>query len=82
VPRSFPTEAKELIGLLLRPQPHSRLGALRGGIVDVACHALFDEIDWNALLSRQVEAPLIPVVAEGSATPSELERMQAQLPTS
>ena len=37
VPRSFPTEAKELIGLLLRPQPHSRLGALRGGIVDVAC---------------------------------------------
>jgi len=50
--------------------------------VDVACHALFDEIDWNALLSRQVEAPLIPVVAEGSATPSELERMQAQLPTS
>ena len=82
VPRSFPTEAKELIGLLLRPQPHSRLGALRGGIVDVACHALFDGIDWNALLSRQIEAPLIPVVAEGSATPSELERMQAQLPTS
>ena len=25
--------------------------------------ALFDEIDWNALLSRQIEAPLIPATS-------------------
>ena len=81
VPRSFPAAAKDLISQLLRPQPHSRLGAMRGGIVDVGCHAFFDGIDWLALLSRKVEAPLIPVVAEVSATPAELEKLQAQLPS-
>ena len=78
VPRSFPRRAKELISLLLRPQPHTRLGAMRGGSVDVACHSFFDPIDWMALLSRQLEAPLIPVVAldevaQNGLRPSDVE---------
>ena len=80
VPRSFPKEAKELIRLLLRPQPHARLGAMRGGTVDVGCHPFFESIDWMALLSRRVEAPLIPVVTEARPDPTELARLQAEVP--
>ena len=80
VPRSFPPEAKQLIGMLLRPQPHTRLGALHGGVVDVACHAFFEHVDWLALLSRKVDAPLIPVVAESAMPPAELAQLQATLP--
>jgi serine/threonine protein kinase len=80
VPRSFPREAKELLGMLLRPSPHTRLGAMRGGLVDVACHGFFEQIDWLALLSRKVEAPLIPVIAEANAEAPELAKLQAMLP--
>ena len=80
VPRSFPRAAKELIALLLRPQPHARLGAMRGGTVDVACHPFFDGIDWPQLLSRKLEAPLIPVIVEPALDPAELARLQAELP--
>ena len=80
VPKSFPSRAKELIALLLRPQPHTRLGAMRGGVVDAACHGFFEEMDWVGLLSRQLEAPLIPVIAETTTEPSELARLQAEVP--
>ena len=80
IPRSFPREAKELIALLLRPAPHTRLGAMRGGSVDVACHSFFDAIDWLQLLSRKVEAPLIPVIADTAPDPAELAKLQMELP--
>ena len=80
IPKSFPAAAKELIALLLRSQPHARLGAMGGGSVAVACHAFFDDIDWLALLSRKVEAPLIPVIAQATAEPAELARLQMCLP--
>lgn len=78
VPKSFPRAAKELIALLLRPQPHARIGSFRGGAVDVACHAFFADIDWVALLSRQLEAPLIPVIAQ-SAESTEVAKLEAEL---
>ena len=31
-------------------------------------------------ISRKVEAPLIPVIAEAAAEPAELARLQAELP--
>jgi len=72
--------AKELIALLLRAQPHTRLGAMRGGAVDVACHSFFDAIDWIGLLGRSVEAPLIPVLAGLNMTePEELAKLQGEL---
>ena len=81
VPRSFPSSARELISLLLRPQPHARLGSLRGGVVEVACHSFLERIDWMRLHSRCVEAPLIPVVAEASPSQSELKGLQQLLPS-
>ena len=78
VPRSFGRRARELLHELLCPQPHARLGAMRGGVVDVATHAFFERIDWVALLGRQAETPLIPVVAEAvEPAQAELARLQA-----
>lgn len=57
VPKSFGQTARDLLRELLREQPHARLGAMRGGIVEVACHSFFAGIDWVALLGRQIEAP-------------------------
>jgi len=74
-------EARELITLLLKPQPYSRLGAMHGGTVDVACHRFFNSIDWINLLSRKIEAPLIPVVAEAAGEAAELAKLQAELPS-
>lgn len=80
VPLSFGRRARELLSCLLRPQPHARLGAMRGGLVNVATTSFFERIDWIALLGRQAEAPLIPVVAETTEpAPAERSRLQALL---
>lgn len=38
VPQRVPPLARDLILSLLRPEPHSRLGALGGFAVDICCH--------------------------------------------
>jgi len=80
MPKSFPRSAKELIALLLRAQPHTRLGSFRGGAVDVAVHPFFRDIDFVALLSRGLEAPLIPVIGTSVNDDSgEISKLQADL---
>ena len=32
----------------------------------MACHPFFARIDWRALLAREVEAPVVPVVPDSS----------------
>jgi len=64
IPQTFTALPRDLISQLLRSEGHMRLGALSGAAVDVCCHEFFGHIDWPALLGRQVEAPLIPIVRD------------------
>jgi len=72
IPQSVPPLACELIDELLRAEPHMRLGALGGFAVDVSCHSFFSFVDWPALLGRQIEVPLIPVIADTRRDDPEL----------
>jgi len=80
-----PTSARRCISELLRRAPHTRLGGARGargGAADVACHAFFGapphQIEWRALLAREVAAPVIPVVPSPSCV--DLASIEAVLP--
>jgi len=80
VPHSFPPLARNLISLLLRAEPHTRLGALGGFAVDVCCHDFFSFLDWAALLGRMLEAPLIPIVPDMRRDePDLLDELEAEL---
>ncbi|XP_030623108.1 microtubule-associated serine/threonine-protein kinase 4 [Chanos chanos] len=48
-----PTEAQELITLLLRQNPLERLGT--GGAYEVKHHQFFHDLDWNSLLRQKAE---------------------------
>ncbi|XP_047664970.1 microtubule-associated serine/threonine-protein kinase 4 isoform X2 [Tachysurus fulvidraco] len=48
-----PTDAQELITLLLRQNPLERLGT--GGAYEVKHHQFFHSLDWNSLLRQKAE---------------------------
>ncbi|XP_077593876.1 microtubule-associated serine/threonine-protein kinase 3 [Stigmatopora nigra] len=48
-----PTDAQELIGVLLRQNPLERMGA--GGAAEVKQHSFFHHLDWNGLLRQKAE---------------------------
>ena len=84
-PPHVPSSARRCISELLRRAPHTRLGGARGargGAADVASHAFFSapphQIDWRALLAREVAAPVIPVVPSSSCV--DLASIEAVLP--
>jgi cGMP-dependent protein kinase len=58
VDRSF----KELCTSLLEPEPSFRLGSLNGGDQDIKSHPFFRTIDWEALMSRSIQAPYRPSI--------------------
>lgn len=59
-PRFIDANAKDLIKKLLKSDKMQRLGNLKNGALDVLNHKWFKGVDWNALLHRQIPAP-IPV---------------------
>ncbi|XP_077478761.1 microtubule-associated serine/threonine-protein kinase 3-like isoform X2 [Stigmatopora argus] len=48
-----PTDAQELIAVLLRQNPLERMGA--GGAAEVKQHSFFHHLDWNGLLRQKAE---------------------------
>ncbi|XP_057675947.1 microtubule-associated serine/threonine-protein kinase 4 isoform X1 [Corythoichthys intestinalis] len=48
-----PTDAQELIAVLLRQNPLERMGA--GGAAEVKQHPFFHHLDWNGLLRQKAE---------------------------
>ncbi|KAJ9073130.1 cytochrome c oxidase subunit 1 [Entomophthora muscae] len=52
--------AKDLIKRLLAQDRSKRLGNLKNGPLDVKSHKWFRETDWNELLSRSINGPIIP----------------------
>ena len=61
-PRNFDKNAKSLIKHLLCADLARRFGNLKGGAEDVKMHRWFAGMNWEALTSKQVEMPYVPVV--------------------
>ena len=63
-----------LEGLFVK-DPQLRLGSGPNGSEDVKRHPWFHDIDWNALLKREVRPPFIPTIAGSNNLPiSNFER--------
>ncbi|KAI9190077.1 cytochrome c oxidase subunit 1 [Blastocladiella emersonii ATCC 22665] len=52
--------AKDLIKRLLTADTTRRIGNLRNGADDVKHHPWFKGVDWNAILSKRIAAPIVP----------------------
>ena len=61
-PRTFSAVAKALTTALLVKEPAARLGALADGSAGVFGHPFFAEVDWEALLRRELKPPTTPDV--------------------
>ncbi|ORZ39393.1 kinase-like domain-containing protein [Catenaria anguillulae PL171] len=60
--------AKDLIKRLLTADTTRRLGNLRGGAEDVKNHAWFKGVDWEAVMAKRINAPLVPRMASAGDT--------------
>ncbi|CAE8737269.1 unnamed protein product, partial [Polarella glacialis] len=65
VPRGVSEEAKSLIESLMEREPMKRIGASR--TTDVQSHVFFAEMDWAALMRREVTAPLPLLQKQGTS---------------
>jgi len=62
-PKHIDEYAKDIIKRLLLPDKVQRLGCLAKGADDIKRHKFFRGVDWNALHSRRIQAPIIPQVS-------------------
>ncbi|KAJ3285934.1 hypothetical protein HK104_009247 [Borealophlyctis nickersoniae] len=67
-PTHFDSAARDLIKRLLTADRTKRLGNLKAGSEDIKKHKWFRGVDWDALLKKHVQAPIIPVVAHAGDT--------------
>ena len=56
----FSTVAKKLLQGLLHKDPKKRLGNGKNGIKNIKDHEFFREINWDALLKKEMEPPFKP----------------------
>ncbi len=80
-PRRYDKAAKSLTKKLLAHDLTKRYGCLKNGARDIKRAKWFVDMDWVALLRRQLNAPIVPEVAHESDTSnfeeypdSEIER--------
>jgi CRP-like cAMP-binding protein len=62
-PSHFSKEAISLISKLLHHKPTKRLGVVKGGASLIKEHPWFAGFDWDALLARQMKAPILPKIS-------------------
>ena len=67
-PRHFDRNAKSLVKKLLIADLTKRYGCLKNGAGDIKKHKWFNGFDYNQLLARAMQAPVIPPVASQSDT--------------
>ncbi|XP_013110780.2 cAMP-dependent protein kinase catalytic subunit 2-like isoform X1 [Stomoxys calcitrans] len=63
MPTFFSTQLKDLVDHLLQVDLSKRYGNLINGNKDIKNHPWFKNLDWYAILNREVTAPFIPHVA-------------------
>eukprot|EP00735_Rhodelphis_limneticus_P007646 TRINITY_DN20230_c0_g1::TRINITY_DN20230_c0_g1_i1::g.30313::m.30313 TRINITY_DN20230_c0_g1::TRINITY_DN20230_c0_g1_i1::g.30313 ORF type:complete len:514 (-),score=40.82,sp/P28178/PK2_DICDI/46.39/6e-106,Pkinase/PF00069.20/2.9e-68,Pkinase_Tyr/PF07714.12/1.1e-31,PX/PF00787.19/6.9e-18,APH/PF01636.18/9.8,APH/PF01636.18/0.002,Kinase-like/PF14531.1/1.1e+02,Kinase-like/PF14531.1/0.0017,Pkinase_C/PF00433.19/9.6,Pkinase_C/PF00433.19/0.3 TRINITY_DN20230_c0_g1_i1:290-1831(-) len=79
-PPHISPEAQSLISALLTREPEHRLGSHKDG-AEVRAHAFFASIDWNALLTRNLESPfIVPNCETVASTLQNFEDQFTRLP--
>jgi serine/threonine protein kinase len=84
-PRFFDRQAKSIIKKLLTADLTKRYGCLKGGANDIKKHKWYSGMDFNKLLSRQLQPPIVPRVKDETDTsnfdpyPDSLD--EAEIPT-
>lgn len=61
-PKKFPSAAKSLVKMLLKREPHERLGMLKHGALEIKSHSWFEKLKWDKLYKKELKAPWIPTV--------------------
>jgi serine/threonine protein kinase len=67
-PKLFDKNAKGLVKKLLTADLGKRYGNLKNGVEDIKQHKWFKDIDWERLLSKDIEPPFKPSVKNQSDT--------------
>lgn len=60
MPQHLSSEAQGLLRVLFKRNPTNRLGAT--GVAEIKQHPFFATIDWDRLLSKQIQPPFRPAV--------------------
>jgi serine/threonine protein kinase len=63
-PEHLSPRARDLIGKLLEKDPSKRLGAGSADYEEIKAHEFFAEIDWDALLKKEIEMEWKPSLRE------------------
>ena len=63
-PDGFDKELKSLTKHLLRRDLSKRYGNMVDGVQDIKTHRFFDELDWSALMLKQIKAPYTPTIKQ------------------
>lgn len=66
--RSFDKTAKQLAKKLLTADLTRRLGCLKSGSADIKRSSFFNNLDFDALLAKQLPAPIIPNIKDSTDT--------------
>lgn len=73
-PHYINPDALDLLQQLITPDLTKRLGNLRAGSNDIKHHKWFQEVNWERLVRREIEAPYIPPVKGGVGDASQFDR--------
>eukprot|EP00158_Paraphelidium_tribonemae_P004592 Partr_v1_DN26858_c0_g1_i1_m40843 putative CAMP-dependent protein kinase, catalytic subunit len=67
-PSHFDPAAKDLVKHLLTSDLSKRYGNLKNGSEDIKQHKWFADIDWNAVVRRELKPPHLPPVKHAGDT--------------
>lgn len=65
--------ARDLLQRLITPDLTRRLGNLTGGVRDIQEHAWFQEVAWERLLKKDIDAPYTPLIKPGIGDTSQYD---------
>ena len=66
--RSYDKNAKSLTKKLLTSDMTRRYGCLKQGASDIKMHKYFGDMNWDALLAKQLDAPIKPELSSSTDT--------------
>lgn len=72
-PRYFDRQGKGLIKKLLTADLTKRYGCLKGGANDIIKHKWNSSVDWDAMFSKTLPAPIVPKIPGGADDTSNFD---------